>query len=125
MKLGSTCSDETWCSVDAWNPFQTRVKLVLLCLVDRDLENLSIQIEKILISNMAFFQFVLSSICVYVFSEVVDYNTVPTLLLLFCFFPPSLLYFLLSLLWITQGQEHINHIQTTQKQREVKTRTLA
>ena len=27
--------DETGCSVDAWNPFQTRVKLVLLYSVDR------------------------------------------------------------------------------------------
>ena len=38
MELGKTGWDETGCSVDAWNPFQTRVKLVLLCSVDRALD---------------------------------------------------------------------------------------
>ena len=37
---GETCWnmwDETGCSVDVWNLFQTQVKLVLLCSVDRAL----------------------------------------------------------------------------------------
>ena len=33
MKLGGTRWDETGCSVDAWNTYQTRVKLVLECSV--------------------------------------------------------------------------------------------
>ena len=37
MKPGGTRWDETGYSVDAWNPFQTRLKLVLLCSVDRAL----------------------------------------------------------------------------------------
>ena len=32
---GGTHWDETWCSVNMWNPFQTQVKPVLLCSVDR------------------------------------------------------------------------------------------
>ena len=35
MKLVGTCWDETLCSVDVWNPFQTRLKPVLVCSVDR------------------------------------------------------------------------------------------
>ena len=34
MKPGGTRWDETGCSMDIWNPFQTRVKLVLLCSVE-------------------------------------------------------------------------------------------
>ena len=33
MKLGGTYWDETGCSVDAWNLFQTRVKPILVCSV--------------------------------------------------------------------------------------------
>ena len=34
---GETHWDETGCSVDEWNPFQTRMKLVLVLSVDRPL----------------------------------------------------------------------------------------
>ena len=37
MKPGGTCWDETGCSVDTWNPFQTQLKPVLLCSVYRTL----------------------------------------------------------------------------------------
>ena len=42
MKPGGTPWDKTECSVDAWNPFQTRVKPVLVCSVDRALEAMGI-----------------------------------------------------------------------------------
>ena len=38
MKPGGIRWDETGCSVDTWKLFQTRVKLVLVCSVDRALE---------------------------------------------------------------------------------------
>ena len=42
MKPGGTCWDETGCSADVWNPFQTQVKPVLVCSVDRPKSNISI-----------------------------------------------------------------------------------
>ena len=35
MKLGGTHWDESGCSVDIWKPFQTWVKQVLVCSVNR------------------------------------------------------------------------------------------